>query len=419
MVVPMIQWEPNLTASLSLEYKRKWISRQIRAGKAGETPLVIPVSRGNLLEGLCERLMHPDSLRRGVEVKFQGDGENGVGDGHRREFFRLAAAELMEPEFGLFKSNDGQRSFHPSSTASDAQPDALAFFELIGKLIGLALMHQETLPAARLTSALRKVLLGAGPLEIEDMASVDPEFYRHKVLYILEAKYAQGEAPLTLADLELVFEDHPQPDVFPDLRHELFPGGALTQVTEENKLHYVELLCDHRMRGVVYDQVEALIRGLRSLLPEEAGVWTEFQRMVSPEELDLLICGLEEVDLEDWKTHSVCSEGVESETWDTFWAVVEAMSSQERKELLEFVTGSPGPPVGGFAALPGYGSIGSIQRFTVSPPRNFQTSLPVAATCFNTVYLPRYEGEAQMRSALIEAVANRHVGGFHEGAVSQ
>ncbi len=26
------------------------------------------------------------------------------------------------------------------------------------------------------------------------------------------------------------------------------------------------------------------------------------------------------------------------------------MSVQERKELLEFVTGSPGPPVGGFAA---------------------------------------------------------------------
>lgn len=415
MVVPMLQWEPQLTASLSLEYKRKWISRQVQAGQSGDA-LVISVTRGNLLEGLCERLTETDALRRGVEVKFQGDGENGVGDGHRREFFRLVAADLMDPQLGLFKSNDGQRSFHTSSTASDAQPDALAFFELCGKLIALALMHQETLPALRLTTALRKILLGGGPLEIEDMASVDPDFFRQKILYILEAKYAEGEAPLCLSDLELVFEDSPQPDVFPDLRHELYPGGSVAQVTEENKQHYVELLCDHRMRGVVHEQVEALTRGLRSLIPDE--VWSIFQRLVSPEELDLLICGLEEVDPVDWKTNSICSEGVATETWDTFWNIAEAMSVQERKELLEFVTGSPGPPVGGFAALPGYGAIGSVQRFTVSPPRNCQTSLPVAATCFNTLYLPSYESEAQMRSALLEAVANRHVGGFHEGAVA-
>lgn len=420
LVLPMLQWEPALTGSLSLEYKRRWISRQIRLGSQSDQvlpTLVIPVNRGNLLDGLFERLNHVDSLRRGVEVKFQGDGENGVGDGHRREFFRLAAAELMDPEFGLFKSNDGGRSFHPSSTAADAQPESLAYFELCGKLISLALMHQETLPAARFTLALRKLILAAGPLEIEDMASVDPEFFRHKVLYILDAKYAEGQNPLTLNDLDLMFEDAPQPDVFPDVRHELYPGSKNTAVTEENKQHYVELLCDHRMRGVVEAQIDALTRGLRSLIPEE--VWSQFTRIVSPEEFDLLICGLEEVDFADWKANSVCSEGVEKETWDLFWTVVEGLDSQQRKELLEFVTGSPGPPVGGFAALPGFGAIGSTQRFTLGPARNSQSNLPVAATCFNTLYLPKYEAEADMRAALLEAVANRHVGGFHEGAVSQ
>lgn len=420
LVVPMLQWEPELTRSLSLEYKRRWISQQIRAGHqtdAALPTLVIPVNRGNLLDGLFERLNHVDSLRRGVEVKFQGDGENGVGDGHRREFFRLAAAELMDQEFGLFKSNDGGRSFHPSSTAGDAQPESLAYFELCGKLITLALMHQETLPAARFTLALRKLILSAGPLEIDDMSSVDPDFFRHKVLYILDAKYAEGQNPLMLSDLELMFEDAPQPDVFPDVRHELYPGSSQTPVTEENKQHYIELLCDHRMRGVVERQIEALVHGLKSLIPEE--VWSQFTRMVSPEEFDLLICGLEEVDVADWKTNSVCSDGVEPETWDLFWTVVEGLDPQQRKELLEFVTGSPGPPVGGFAALPGYGAIGSIQRFTLAPARNAQSSLPVAATCFNTLYLPKCEGEVEMRAALLEAVANRHVGGFHEGAVSQ
>lgn len=415
-VISMLQWEPTLASSLSLEYKRKWISAQVRSGHAGDA-VVLTVDRGNLLDGLCERFAHPEMLRRGVEVKFRGDGENGVGDGHRREFFRLVAAELMDPEFGLFRSNDGGRSFHPSSTSKDAQPECLSFFELCGKLIALALMHQETLPASRLTRALHKMILGAGPLEMLDMASVDPDFFKHKVLYIMDAKYLEGRTPMTLADLELVFEDAPQPDVFPDVRHELYPGGSLQPVTEDNKEHYVDLLCDHRMRGVVSEQVDALIGGLRSIIPEE--VCQQLQRLVTPDELGLLICGLEEVDLVDWRNNTVMSEGVEHETWDQFWAVVESLLPEQRKELLEFVTASPGPPVGGFAALPGYGAIGSIQRFTLAPARNLQSSMPVAATCFNTLYLPRYESEEDMRAALLEAVAHRHVGGFHEGAVSQ
>merc|ERR550525_1391141 len=132
------------------------------------------------------------------------------------------------------------------------------------------------------------MLLGAGPLTVEDMAAVDPEFFKHKVLYILEARYAGGEFPLTIADLDLVFEDVPQPDIFPDVRHELYPGGSQIQVTEENKHHYVELVCDSRMRGSVSKQVEALVLGVCSIVPYET--WSQIQRVVSPAELDILIC---------------------------------------------------------------------------------------------------------------------------------
>jgi len=304
---------------------------------------------------------------------------------------------------------------HPSSTAGDAEPNHIVYFELLGKLIALALMHRETLPACKFTLALRKMLLEAGTLEIEDMASVDPEFYKHKVLYILESRYAEGAAPLSVVDLELAFEDTPQPDIFPDVRHELFPGGAQQALTEDNKQHYVELLCDWRMRGSVQKQVAAMVRGMRNIIPDE--VWGMIQRLVSPEDLDLLVCGLEEVDVSDWKNHSVCLEGVDEATWNAFWSVAEGFSSQQRKDLLEFVTGSPGPPVGGFAALPGYGAIGNIQRFTIA--RNLHSTLPVASTCFNTLYLPKFDSEAELRSGLLEAVANRNIGGFYEGAIAQ
>lgn len=413
-IVPMLQWEASLTRSLSIEYKREWISNQIRTRSSGEA-VVLTVNRDEVLKGLCEGLANAKALQHGLQVNFKGDGETGAGDGHRREFFRLAADELTSLDLGLFSSHDGGRTLHPSCTARDAHPESQAYFELLGKLIALALLHREVLPSVRFTLALRKLLLEVGQLDIEDMASVDPEFYRHKVLYILEGKYGEGSVPLPVTDLELAFEDTPQPDVFPQARQELFPGGSSVAVTEENKQHYVELLCDYRMRGAVQWQAEAMLEGMRSIIPP--AVLGQIQRLVSPEELDVLICGLEEVDTNDWKENSICSEGVDEATWDSFWSVVDAFSPQERKELLEFVTGSPGPPVGGFAVLPGYGAIGDVRRFTIA--RNMHSALPVASTCFNTLYLPKYDSDADMHSALLEAVANRHAGGFYEGAVAQ
>lgn len=413
-VVQLLQWSPVLTRSVSLEFKREWLSNQIRSSAPGNA-VTITVSRREVLKSLCEGLGNAKALQHGLQVKFACDDETGAGDGHRREFFRLAAEQLTALELGLFCSHDGGRTLHPSSTAPDVEPEFVTYFELLGKLIALALLHRETLPAARFTLALRKLLLNSGPLEVEDMAAVDPQFYRHKLLYIREARYEDSEPPVTLADLDLTFEDIPQPDIFPDARQELFPGGAQTPVTEENKGHYVELICDHRLRGSVSRQVEAMQRGLRSVIPDD--VWCQVRRIVGPEELDLLICGLSEVDISDWKANSVCTDGVDEETWDTFWAVAEAFDAQQRKELLEFVTGSPGAPVGGFASLPGYGAVGSVQRFTVA--RNLQSSMPVASTCFNTLYLPSFQTEAEMRAALLEAIANRNAGGFYEAAVQQ
>eukprot|EP00747_Dinoflagellata_sp_TGD_P042767 gnl/TRDRNA2_/TRDRNA2_142287_c1_seq1.p1 gnl/TRDRNA2_/TRDRNA2_142287_c1~~gnl/TRDRNA2_/TRDRNA2_142287_c1_seq1.p1 ORF type:complete len:219 (+),score=39.61 gnl/TRDRNA2_/TRDRNA2_142287_c1_seq1:83-658(+) len=190
-------------------------------------------------------------------------------------------------------------------------------------------------------------------------------------------------------------------------------------VTEINKGRYLRLLCEHRLRGVVRQQLEAMLRGLRVLVPEE--VLCQIRRMVSEVEFGLLLCGYEELDVKDWKAQSVRDEGTLLETWKLFWKVVEAMNAQQRSELLEFVTGSSTLPVGGFAALPGYG--GRVERFTVAPLSASRSNarhlgLPTAATCFNKLLLPAYSREAEMRAALLEAVSHRGTG-FNEAAAAQ
>lgn len=415
----LLQWQPRLVQAISLEYKREWISEQIRrTGGPREGCLHVVVHRDQLLADTCAQLAKPaEALRHGIDVRFTGNGENGVGDGHRREFFRLIADELVNPNFGLFRSNDGGRSFHVSCTSSHAQPDHLAHFELCGKLVGLALLHRETLPAARFTPALLKLLLGSMPLELEDMAVVDPAFYNGKVLYLLEDRGRDETSPVALADLEMTFEDAPQPDVFPDLKQELCPGGGKMAVTEENVQHYCELLCDHRLRGSVHAQLEALLRGFHAVCPEE--VAHRMQRMVCSTELGLLICGLEDLSCEEWRAQTHLADGVSPETAEMLWNVIEGMTQKERSDLLEFVSGSPTLPVGGFAALSGYGGPGAMHSFTLAPGRSGggPKNLPTAATCFNTLYLPSYSAEVEMRAALLEAVAHR-AGGFSEGAVA-
>lgn len=417
-LIPSVQWHPNLARVISLRYKRDWLSNQIRRIVGPQGPVHVVVRREQLLDGLCDQLdQSPEVLRGGIDVQFNGNGENGLGDGHRREFFKLAIEELVNPNFGLFETNDGGRSIHVSITSANTQPDHISHFELCGKLIAFALLHQEALPTARFNIALLKLLLGCKPVVLGDMEFVDPEFYHRKVLYVLHGKY--GDHGLSIQDLGLTFQDDPRPDLFPTLKSELLTGGAAQQVTEQNKHLYLQLLCNWRMREGVRLQWEALRRGVRALIPEEAH--QRIQRMISPSEFRLLLCGLEPLDIDEWKAETVRHQDISDETWNQFWSIVRAMSECERCNLLEFVTGSPALPVGGFAALPGYGGPGAVNKFTVAPPRRAERArmgVPTAATCFNTLYMPAYPSEPEMHDAILEALANRR-SGFHEGAVAE
>lgn len=49
---------------------------------------------------------------------------------------------------------------------------------------------------------------------------------------------------------------------------ELVPGGARLPVDNENKYRYLDALAQHRLVSLVKDQVEAFIRGLSELVPD-------------------------------------------------------------------------------------------------------------------------------------------------------
>jgi len=78
-----------------------------------------------------------------------------------------------------------------------------------------------------------------------------------------------------------------------------------------------------------------------------------------------------------------------------------------RSAVLRFVTGTPKVPVEGFGALKG--SSGP-KMFTLQKVQWDLTRLPQAATCFNTLYLPPYQTEDQLKEKLEFAVTEASEG---------
>ena len=79
---------------------------------------------------------------------------------------------------------------------------------------------------------------------------------------------------------------------------ELLPGGASIAVTNDNKKQYVQLLCEHRLKGRVEAQLAAFVQGIHEIVkPEALAIFDE-------KELELLIGGLSDINVDDWQKHT-------------------------------------------------------------------------------------------------------------------
>lgn len=145
------------------------------------------------------------------------------------------------------------------------------------------------------------------------------------------------------------------------------------------------------------EQNESIKKGFNSVLPlPEIAAF-------DASELELLLCGVPQLDLEEWRRHTLYRSGY-SESHSAiqmFWGIIEAWNDDFRARLLRFVTGTSAVPPGGFACL--QGSEG-IQPFSVVKVRWDDERLPQAATCFNQLMLPAYSDAGTMRDKLELAI---------------
>jgi len=123
---------------------------------------------------------------------------------------------------------------------------------------------------------------------------------------------------------------------------ELKPDGASCAVTNSNVDEYIQLQMRYRLLDRVKDQVKALLLGFYDVIPEALLSVFDFQ------ELELLLCGLPEIDIQDWKRNTEYTgdyerKGASHKVVKWFWeVVVDDFDEEHKARLLQFVTGTSG-----------------------------------------------------------------------------
>ncbi|KAA6402517.1 MAG: putative E3 ubiquitin-protein ligase SMURF1 [Streblomastix strix] len=165
---------------------------------------------------------------------------------------------------------------------------------------------------------------------------------------------------------------------------ELKPNGKDIEVTQENKKEYIKFVIKHKLTYNIVRQLREIQKGFHDLLPQ--GCLKAF----TPAELEIMLCGVDQIDLEDWKANTDYIGGYRSNSPQIlyFWDMILDMSNEQRAQLLQFATGTTLLPPGGFMNL--MGSMGP-RKFTIYRSTKGTQYLPNVHICFNQNDLPYYE----------------------------
>ncbi|KAK7735211.1 E3 ubiquitin-protein ligase tom1 [Cytospora paraplurivora] len=376
---------------LEFDNKRSYFTRTVHAKQAGHTrpsypPLTVNVRRDNVFHDSYRTLAFKsdDEIKYGkLNVRFHG--EEGVdAGGVTREWFAVLTRAMFNPDYALFTPVSADRTtFHPNK-ASHINEEHLHFFKFIGRIIGKA-VYEGRLLECYFSRALYKRILGK-PVSVKDMESFDPDYYK-SLVWMLENDIT-GAVIETFSVEEEEFGASKTVD--------LIENGSNIEVTNDNKHEYVRLIVEHKLLSSVKVQMEHFLQGFHGVIP------ADLIAIFNEQELELLISGLPDIDVDDWKSNTEYHNyTAASQQIQWFWRALRSFDKEERAKLLQFVTGTSKVPLNGFKELEG---MNGINRFNIHRDYGNKDRLPSSHTCFNQLDLPEYESYEALRTQLLKAI---------------
>lgn len=377
--------------------------------------LVLEIGRGKALRDAFDQLWRRQEreLLRPLKVHLgENTGEEGFDSGGvQQEFFRMAMAECLDPNYGAFTVDDRTRMawFVPGSLVEEWK------FELVGLLMSLAIYNGLTLPITFPKAFYRK-LLGQPVEELYHIADGWPELAsgltalqewdeKDGLVEDIFARTYEFSVSAFGGDVTLpMTKDNsswPQGIPDPPTRSSLAAAedDEAPLVTNDNRDEYVGDYVRYLTDVSVRPQFRAFERGFRACLEPKS------LTLLTPSILQSIVEGVQEIDISELRRYTrYVGWDSSHHTIKEFWSVVKRYDDRMKRKLLEFVTASDRVPVGGMRNL----------QFVVQKngEQGEDGHLPTAYTCYGTLLLPEYNDKEVLRERLGMALENAQGFGF-------
>ena len=188
---------------LDFDNKRNYFNQQLHRkphAREHHGTLQLNVRRARVFEDSFLYLQRKtgDQIKYGkLSIRFY-DEEGVDAGGLTREWFQILARQMFTPDYALFQPCAADKLTYQPNKNSGINPEHLAFFKFVGRVIGKAIYDGRLLDAYFARSLYRQLL--GKQVDYKDVEWVDPEYY-NSLCWILE------NDP-TLLDLTFSVEAH-------------------------------------------------------------------------------------------------------------------------------------------------------------------------------------------------------------------
>jgi hypothetical protein len=386
------QWSKAIDSTFSSGSMPNIRVNRMKAMTADKNSPPSPTTLDNSVFGQIFKQLHfksPVELRqkhRAWHIDFDGESSIDAG-GPYREALTQIVAELEAPHIAMMipchnrkhKAGLQGRDMHVPNPRY-ATKKHMDMYTFIGKLMGIAIRSHNPI-VLNLPSLIWKLIINDVATR-EDLRAIDTPFIK-QMDEIMEAEgLTEEEFDAGFADdLRFVVHDSCEREI------ELFEGGSDTPVTYRERLRYVKLCEEFRLKE--FEKYAAAFRtGLGTIVP------VRLLLMWSWEELKVRVTGKPGFDLSHLKKHTryndSWNESSKQIVW--MWDALESFTPQEQERFLRFVWGRSRLPLG---------DDGWDNPFTISScHRRGQNALPETHTCFFQLDLPKYESAEVLRERL-------------------
>ncbi|KAK2873444.1 hypothetical protein FQN49_002367 [Arthroderma sp. PD_2] len=426
----MVRWQ----GSQSSEDSQREHRREDRAYTGRLQRQKVRISRTRILDSAMKVLELYGSSPSVLEIEYFE--EVGTGLGPTLEFYSTVSREFARKKLKLWRDSDAnddgeyvnnKLGLFPApmsheQTTQEAGKKQLQLFKALGKFVARSMLDSRIIDIGfnpLFFSAGRGAYAKKAP-SISSVKRVDPELANSLMLlkrFADKGAKIKADTSLSADEITQAIEQCEVDDVkladlgldfvlpgYPSVK--LAPDGHDTLITMSNVELYVSKVIDMTLGSGIKPQLDAFAAGFSQVFLYSS------LKTFTPDELVMLFGQVDE----DWSIETLMDSikadhgfNMDSRSVRNLLQTLSEFTLQQRRDFLQFVTGSPKLPIGGFKGL--------TPMFTVvcrpsEPPYTPDDYLPSVMTCVNYLKLPDYSSAEVLLDKLGVAMREGQ-GAFH------